>query len=238
MKKIYLLIIFSFFLGEAFSQNDNSDVKTDDNFGPNKTYFVHSYMNLGFVTPPNSGNDVDFIYGKSHSFSYGIKYKYKIINIFSIGLGVNYNYQSWHLKQNSTKLIPNNVLYDKEKISINNIGAEFFLRFNYGVRKNTLGNYFDIAPYFEYAFNTKRKITIKSEEQDNILGEKYLTQTNVNLNYIQKINYGMQIKLGFERVALFAKYRFSDIFTNDFKKNVSTTELARLIVGIDISLHE
>jgi len=235
MKVLSLIFIISFTSFYGLAQENISI--TEDNFGPNKTNFVHSYINFGFMSPPNSGDGAEIIYGKSHSFIYGIKYKYKILNAISIGLGINYNYQTWHLKQDISKIIPSNILYNKEKICSNNVGGEFFMRINIGERTNTIGNYIDIAPYGEWGFNNSHKITNNSDN-NTPLGEEYNTITNINLNYIENFNYGLQLKIGLGRIALTGKYRLSNMFTENFKILVSSTELPRLIIGIEIGLHE
>jgi len=237
MKRLSFIFIISFISLYGFSQ-ENITNKTDDNFGPNKTHFAHSFVNIGFMSPPKDGEGADIIYGKSHSFTYGIIYTYKIANAFSIGLAINYNYQTWSLKQDISKVIPTNTLYDKEKISSNNICGEFFLRLNIGKRKNSIGNYIDIAPYGEWVYNTSRKTTTISNNINNPLGEEYNTTTNVNLNYLENINYGMKLKIGLGRIAFTGKYRFSNIFTNYFKSSVSSTEFPKLIIGLEIGLHE
>jgi len=237
LKHLLLIFIISFISISSFSQETGMN-KADDNFGPNKTHFAHSFVNFGFMSPPKEGEGADIIYGKSHSFTYGIKYKYKIANAFSIGLGVYYNYQTWHLKQDSSKVIPNNILYDKEKITSNNVGGEFFLRFNVGKRNNTIGNYIDLAPYGVWTYNTSRKITVNSNNPIDPLGEEYNTTTNVNLNYLENFNYGMQLRIGLDRIAITGKYRLSNIFASYFKTAISHTELPRLIIGLEIGLHE
>lgn len=235
MKKITLLFILSWISIISFSQN--SITNKTNNFGPNKTHFIYSFIGLGIMSPPKAGEGADIIYGNSKSFIYGIKYKYRISNIFSVGTGLNYNFQSWHLQQNNNKIIPTTELYDKEKIVTNNFGSEFFIRINIGKRDSTIGRYIDIAPYGEWAFKTSRETKIISSN-NTFLGEEYNTTSNINLNYIGKFNYGLQLKFALGRFALTGKYRLSNLFTNDFKTSVSNTELPRLILGIEIGLHE
>ncbi len=236
IKKYYIILFFSIISLYTFSQEN---VKTNtSNFGQNKKHFAYSFINFGFIIPPSEGNGADIIYGQSHIFTYGIKYKYKINNIFSIGTGINYNSQIWNLQQNSSKTIPNNIIYDKEKIQLNNIGTETFLRFNIGKRNNSIGNYIDISPYAELSYKTKHETVINSINSNNILGEEYNVTTNVHLNYIENFNYGIKLIFGLGRVSFFGKYRISNIFTPEFKTSISNTELNRLIIGLEIGLHE
>jgi len=231
MKKLIFFLLISTISIFSFSQ------ETKSTFGTNNTYFIHSYVGFGFMSPPKYGEGADIIYGKSNSFIYGIKYKLKVSNVISFGIGINYNYQAWKLKQTNNKKIPVNTLYDKEKIIINNIGGEFFIRFNVGKRDSSIGNYIDISPYGEWAYRSARETKLNSSN-GTVLGEDYNVTTNVNLNYIEKINYGLQLKFALGRIALVGKYRLSDLFTEDFKSSISKTELPRLIIGIELGLHE
>ena len=236
MKKYYLMFFLSIISLYAFSQ-ENEESNTS-NFGPNKKHFAYSFVNLGFITPPNDGDGANIIYGKSHIFTYGIKYKFKINDVFSIGAGINYNLQVWHLQQNDSKKIPNNIIYDKEKIKLNNIGTEAFFRFNIGKRNNSIGNYIDISPYTEWTYKTEHETVINSKNSNTTLGEEYNVTTNVHLNYIENFNYGLKLSVGLGRVSIFGKYRISNIFTTDFKTSISNTELNRLVIGFEIGLHE
>lgn len=237
MKRLSILFFINFISIYVFSQKDITN-KIDNNFGSNKKHFAYSYIGIGFMTPPTEDEGANIIYGKSHTFTYGIKYKYKIANVFSIGLGINYNYQTWHLKQDESKLIPDNILYDKEKISTNNIASEVFFRFNFGKRDNSIGNYIDIAPYGEWVYKSERELTLSSANSNLTIGEEYNVITNVHLNYVNRYNYGLKLRFGLGRLSIFGKYRMSDFFTQDFKSSLSNTELDRLVVGIEIGLHE
>jgi len=236
MKKYYIILFF--FINSIYTFSQENVKSNTSNFGQNKKHFAYSFVNFGFITPPSEGNGADIIYGQSHIFTYGIKYKYKINDIFSIGAGINYNSQIWYLQQNSSKIIPNNIIYVKEKIQLNNIGAETFLRFNIGKRNNSIGNYIDISPYGEWSYKTKHETVTNSTNSNIILGEEYNVITNVNLNYIEIFNYGIKLSVGFGRVSIFSKYRISNIFIPEFKTLINNTELNRFVLGFEIGLHE
>ncbi len=238
--KITLLILF---IGNfSFAQTKdtvsiNKKHKKEILFGANKTHYVHAYFNFMFATPPDEGNDADIFYGKSHSVSYGVRYRFKIADFFAIGAGLNYTYYAWHFKQTDTKRIPTSVIYDKEKLKINTLGADVFLRFNFGKRNNTVGNYLDLGGYGDWDFYDSREFTnyVNLTSPDG-----YSTNTGINskLNYLNKINYGAEIRAGYGKVVLFTKYRLSNLFTNEYKNTVSSTELPRLTIGIEIGFHK
>ncbi len=239
--KILKILLFFLFIGNfAFGQTeDTTKVKKKHEvfFGPNETHYVHAYFNFLFATPPDEGNDADIYYGKSHSVSYGIRYRFKIADFFAVGAGINYTYYAWHFKQNETKQIPTSTIYDKEKIKINALGADVFLRFNFGKRHNSVGNYADLGVYGDWDFYDSRQYTdfVNITDPDG-----YSTNTGINskLNYLSKINYGPELRLARGKVVLFGKYRLSDLFTQEYKTAVSSTELPRLTIGLEIGFHK
>lgn len=235
MKKIFTIMLALLISFAAFSQEDEEG---GDKFGANKTHFVHSYLSLGFMTPPVEGEGADILYGKSHIFTYGVRYKLKLADFFALGAGLNYTYQVWHMDQVDTKIIPTNVLYDKEKIMSNNLGGDAFLRINIGKRSNKIGNYIDLGVYGEWAFSTKKKITNYFENPDVVTSSEYATAVYMNLNYMQKINSGLETRIAYGRYVLFGKYRMTDLFTQDFKNIVGSTELPRLVIGLEIGFHK
>jgi len=236
MKNLFILLLALMFALPGFSQEEG---EKEDKFGANKTHFVHSYLSLGFMTPPAEGEGADILYGKSHSITYGVRYKFKLADFFALGAGINYTYNVWHLDQNDTKTIPTPITYDKEKILSNNLGGDAFLRFNIGKRNNTVGNYIDLGGYGEWAFGTRSKVTTNFDDPNVVNSAEYATATLINLNYTEKINYGLSARIGYGKFVLFGKYRMSDVFTENFKASIdSETELPRLIIGLEIGFHK
>lgn len=237
MKKILTILLALIISFASFSQ-DEENTKSVKKFGPNGTNFLHSHFSLGFMLPPSEGDGADILYGKSHTFTYGIRYKLRLADFFALGAGINYTYQAWHMDQNDTKVIPDTILKDKEKILTNNLGGDVYLRFNIGKRKNTVGNYIDLGAYGEWAYGSSWKVTNDQEDPNDPLGFEYTTGTAYKLNFIEKINYGLQARIGYGKFVLFGKYRMSDIFTREFKDAVSDSEYPRLIIGLELGLHK
>ena len=142
------------------------------------------------------------------------------------------------MDQVASKLVPDNSIYDKEKIMSNNLGGDIFMRFNIGKRTTKVGNYIDLGGYGDWAYRTSREVTVDAVDPNDPIGSEYSTSTNFRLNYLEKINYGLQARIGYGKFVLFGKYRLSDMFTDEFKTAVSPTDLPRLIMGIEIGLHK
>ncbi|MCF6366003.1 MAG: PorT family protein [Bacteroidales bacterium] len=238
-KAIFILIVCIYsFSGIAQETKDDNKNKSEKKFGANNTHYVHSYLNIGFMMPLTEGEGADILYGKSHTFTYGARYKFKIADFFALGTGINYTYKVWHLSQVDTKVVPGDMMYDKEKIRTNNLGGDVFIRFNIGKRDNTIGNYIDLGAYGEYAYAISREVTINANDPNNPLGSEYITVTYFHLNYLEKLNYGLQARLGYGKFVLFGKYRMSNLFTDNFKTAISTSEFPRLIIGLEMGMHK
>ncbi len=246
MKTLKIILFFLLTSNVIFGQTeDTTSVPTKIlpkkhkkvEFGPNKTHYVHAYFNFLFATPPKEGTDADIFYGKSHSISYGVRYRFKITGFFAVGAGLNYTYYAWHFKQDDTKKIPTSTIYDKEKIKINALGGDVFLRFNFGKRKNSVGNFVDIGVYGDWDFYDSRQF---SDFVNFTSPDGFSTNTGINskLNYLTKLNYGPELRLGYGKIVLFGKYRLSNLFTPEYKTAVSSTELPRLMIGIEIGFHK
>jgi hypothetical protein len=233
--KLLLALAFVFIIGTAFSQDEDDSTS---NFGVNSRHYVHGYINTGFMLSPSEGEGGDIIYGKSHSITPGIRYKLKLNNVFAVGASLNYTYNIWHIKQTDQKVIPNDVLYDKQKLLNHNIGADAFLRFNIGKRGNTIGNFIDIGAYGEWAYRSSHKYYVNVDMTGDPRAFDYYVTIQKHLSFINKLNYGLTARLGYGRIIVFGRYRMTDMFTQNFKDAISSTELPRLIIGIELGLHK
>jgi len=234
--KQFIIVLSILFVGfSAFAQDDDIGGK----FGANKTHFVHSHLSLGFMMPLPEGEGMDLLYGKSHSITYGVRYKLRIADFFALGAGLNYTYNVWHIDQNDSKSIPSNILFDKEKIYSNNLGGDAYIRFNVGKRTNTIGNFIDLGGYGEWAYGRLWKTTINNDDTENPLFSEFTTTTSHKLDWLEKINYGLSARIGYGKFVIFGKYRLSDVFTKDFKEDLATdVEFPRLIIGFEIGFHK
>lgn len=242
MKKLLIVFYITIFSFNAFSQEVLMDTSSEGvygspvKFGPNKTHYLHSFVGLGFAASPAEGKGADILYGSSHSLEFGYRYKIKFAEFLAMGLDLSYIYQAYHIKQTDEKTIPNPVIHDKEKFKLNNINSAVFFRINYDKRGNIIGKFIDLGAYGLFTYHVNRLYGDFSVN-NAVSGGDYVVVSEKNLNYFENLNYGAFARFGFEKFVVFGKYRLSNMFTPDFKSYVSTAELPRLEIGIEMSLY-
>jgi len=231
MKKFILLLIILISTEYSFSQSVlmEQDVKKDSilpKFGKNYKNYYHFFVGLGAIIgqPDSAGSNIK--YGFSNNINFGYRYKLRLCNLYSIGFEIAYNNYAFNLKQDSSKVLPNKLLHDKEKLTFNNIGLGIYNRFNFGKRGNRIGNYLDIGAYGDWICGVKH---FMKDEQSN---GNIIKTTISHLKYYETFAYGVSASIGFNWFALTAKYRISDMFV----KSYNYPELPRLTVGIQLGL--
>lgn len=239
---VFVLFIFSINKGRAQSILMEEDVNADTiplSSGPNMKNFTHTYFRYGFALGKADSAGVEVLPGASAGFTFGIRYKRRFSNFYSLGFDVNYNNINYRLKQDSSKRFPDPVLHDKEKIAFNNLGFELYNRFNFGKRGNILGTFIDLGGYGDWAFSVKHYYK-DIPEIASIIGANSVEVTNSRLVFVNPFNYGAGLKIGMNRYVIFAKYRLSNLFKDNFivayPALTVNPELPRIIVGIEIGL--
>ncbi|MBN2891112.1 MAG: hypothetical protein JXL97_04525 [Bacteroidales bacterium] len=241
MKQISLIIIISALSLNIFAQKDIVYEKVDEydyfetqNYGVNGKHFLWGYYDVSFYTPNPFENQIGIKYGSSYSLTYGFKYKLKIFNWFSTGLDVNYNIHNFSFKNQFLSTYPSSA-NTSEKLVLNNIGSEFYLRFFIGKHGNTMGKYFDLGAYGTYNFSNRHILKIKNATPNYFFANQQKI-VNKNLAYIENIQYGGVLRIGYNGYAIVAKYRFSDLFSNDFLQIVTPNDLPRFTIGFELSI--
>lgn len=240
---IISMLFFCFSIGNGrgwaqtilLEQDVNADTLSPT-AGPNMKNYTHSYFRYGFVLGKSDSAGTEIKPGYSNEFTFGVRYKRRVSNFYSLGFDVFYNNINYHLKQDSSKIFPNPVLHKKEKLAYNNFGAEIYNRINFGKRGNIIGNFIDLGGYGEWGF------TIKHFYRDELAvaqtGASVRDVTNKRLLYTNNLNYGAAARFGIGRYVIYGKYRLSDIFKEDYlaQTGLNYAELPRIIVGIEIGL--
>ena len=213
-------------------------------FGPNLKYFGHFYGGFGLIAgAAEAGSEIDHL--KSHEFVMGYRYKYKVGKVYALGFDGTVTFQSIFLEQHPGKILPNPVLHDQEKYKFTNVGLSFYNRFTWDKRGNYVGNFIDLGVYGNLMpFKTH---IYKDDHLFGIVGPldgvKEIKVRETGLKYVSDTNYGVLVRLGFNRYVLYGNYRLSDLFDSGY--GVGTVdggikvypELPRLSIGFQIGIH-
>ncbi len=242
MKKTLIFLSILLFYITSFSQNtsDNESYtggKYSPEYGPDKKHFFHSFISYGFYVSKSEGEGVDILYGYSNSFTFGLRYKYEFSGHLAVGIETGYEYTTFKLKQEKSKLVPDTAIHDKEKFKLNNWNFGLFFRIKYREKRNTAGNFIDIGMFGNWLFDVKHQYSENVDLSNQPAGYKKLKIKHDDLNYFSKFHYGTMLKIGFSNFVIYGKYRLSDLFTKSLKTEIADVELPRLELGIQIGFH-
>jgi hypothetical protein len=193
--------------------------------GPNRKHYVHPLISFGFCADAGEkGATVN--QPRVDQFSLGVRYKRRVAEHFALGWELLYNVNDFSLKQKSGKTLPDTLLYTKQRMIFYNAQGGLYMRFNFGRRGNTIGNYIDLAAYGDAVF--AHTLYSKYSLPDNSV----IRARRNKLDYFQRFNYGAQLRLGYKHMLLYGQYRISDLFY----PSLNMAELPRITVGVQFIL--
>jgi hypothetical protein len=167
------------------------------------------------------------IYGPSVNLGFGMRFKYKVSNIFSLGYEIENQFADYKLRQEDGKILPDTIQNDMARFDFSSLSVGFFNRFNFDPsRGNFLGTFLDIGIAGEVHYSIK--YITKNDGPDGTL----LKTTLRHLNYANGFNAKAFARLGFSHFSLFASYRILDIF----KSSYNYPDLPRVAAGIDLAV--
>ena len=238
MKKFCLLLLTSCFLflfGNAQEVLLHEEVTADTitpTFGPNYRNFLHSFMGYGATFGGTEGPGTAIRYGNSGNFLFGLRYKYRVSNFFSWGTDAYYSGLFYAIKQDSSKVFPDTLINDKERLTFHNLSIAPYLRFNLEKKRgNRVGNFIDIGAYGEWTFR------LSQFTRNKLPDGRVVRATATGLDYYHALNYGAMARLGFNRWIFFASWRFSDLFKTSKTHPFLPPELPRLTVGVQVGFY-
>lgn len=183
--------------------------------------------------------DNDSIRAKSGSFTFHAGYTifHRITNKVRIGYNIDYAYDSFGIRQDSAKnLLSLGYENDKQRLAFSQLKLGPALRFNIGKTGNKIGKYIETGGFFGHTFAssiwTKNKVDPTLNNGGEILESKLK-----KLDYLNRLSYGLNLRVGLNTVNLWFQYRLSSIFVpsdNIYNGNV-LPELPRLSLGIGFS---
>ena len=236
----YILIILFLSISTIYSQhillseftpNDFSDVDLGN--GPNRKYFIYSFIGFGNKTKLLNVNNENFLPLKSSiDLKTGTIYRLKVNKI----LGLIYDLtliSSWNkLNLDKDPEIPIASLgLKKAKYIYHQISNALAFQINFKPKRgNQLGKYLDLGVYGSYNFS--RRFMYQLEIADISKNAKI---TMKKLSYLNPFEYGFTLRLGNVKNCIFSRYRLADIFNDN--NSFTSLELPRLTIGLEILLY-
>ena len=195
--------------------------------GPNLKLYTHFFLGYGFVAGASEPG-AKIKYGFSNDLSFGMRRKRKISALYSLGFDFFYHVTAFHLVQDSTKILPNGLLHDKEKFKFNMFSLGFYNRFNFDTKRgNYMGNFIDIGIAGDWNF------LINAISKDQVKGGNLIKIRMSKLGYTNPMNYHLYTRIGFNRFIFTASYRMNDLF----KPAYNFPELPRLTAGFEVGFY-
>jgi hypothetical protein len=198
--------------------------------GPNKDYYGHLYFGYGFIVGESESDSASIIAGKSSAFNLGWLWKWRISKYYELGFDVSYHYSSFHLAQDSSKIVPTRLIHKREKIVFNNLQVVPFQRFKFRNRYHSNGTFIDLGGYAGWNYRIKNQTV----ERNKTPGAGKTKTVNLNLQYTEDFSYGLMAPLGFNRFMFYGRYRLSDLFRDED----NLPEFPRFEVGLNIGIHQ
>ena len=170
-------------------------------FGKNRKHYFSSFVGVSILPTQIDSDSVQLKTGNSTLVTAGFYYKYKVSKVYSL-VGSFYYGQSVY-KFETEKDVKYN------KLKANDVRLELANRFNFGKRGNVVGNYIELGVSGSYVYSTK--LQTKRIVDDPSVNYETLELELTGLKYIQKPNYSVHARLGFNKIAITADYRLSDL---------------------------
>lgn len=189
----------------VLEQDVNADTTIPD-FGKNRRHFVGSFVDFGFIAGQTTGGDSipENRMGSSWNLKYGVNYKLKVSNLYSILLQGSYQRSAFYFKSEDPVL--------SSKLITNDAAAEFSNRFNFGRRGDMIGYYLELGASAAYTFMNKSKTV---EEAPDGAGHNKIKTSLHGLDFIEPMAYSAHARIGLNRFVLFGDYRLTDKLKSD-----------------------
>ena len=241
MKKCISLICFILAFGITTSSKAqlvllDEDVTLDtvpSNFGINQKHYAAFAMGYGQVIG-NPEFGLTKISPLSNQFEIGVRYKRRLFNFLALGADLTLFRTAYLIEQSGAKFFPNSNANDREKFVYESFNLGAFVRINIGPHRNSHGTFIDLGGYGE-AHARIRHIAIQKDNLAQVGESERRRIVNRRLTYTLPYNYGFYGRIGYEGIALFARYRGSQLF-DAAVLGLPTPSYPRITIGLTLSV--
>ncbi len=208
---------------ENANNNDKKKVK-------NHYFRSNCYIGVSFMVPEHSDDYYRIWGGNTYHLDIGLQERYRVTRHFSLLGTLQYSFYNYRMKDlTESPAFANEVIghtieansLSKQVYRSNNIGAGLYTRFYLAPAKqhtNTSGLYIDCGVQGDFSYS--RFFKTKSNSHGK---EKYRDGYAFN-----PFNASACVRLGWNKIAIVAHYRFTDVFNKD----VIPMDLPPLSIGI------
>lgn len=202
-------------------------------FGRNRLLYAHPLVKIGVFAPIyEKGGRTNLL---STSVSGELRGKFKICKWNALTLDVGYRCDRWLINQDDTSYLPTYTgsRHKRERLSTQNITFAFCDRINFDRRGNILGLYVDLGVYGDYAFRAAHVYSDEYYDSNSPVATHVKTRVKLtHLQYINRFNYGLTARIGWEWASVFAMYRVTDLIID--QPQTDYPDMPRLVIGIEM----
>ncbi|MFZ7115508.1 MAG: hypothetical protein ACO1G9_09045 [Bacteroidota bacterium] len=193
--------------------------------GPNQKKFTQGMMKFGFVLPSSDRQEI--IAGNSVSWGIGLRKKFKVSPMYSLGWEFQMDFTSVKLKNTPGALSSYGTPIDVRRFDVSAISLGQFNRFNFDVnRGNFMGTFLDLGVTGKYCL-------LMSEVYKYDTGYGTARTEVDDLDYVKKLQAEVFARFGYSHISLWASYRFTDLFKSKFQMQ----EMPQVILGLEFGLY-
>ena len=218
---VFILVFFGHYL---FAQDYVVDEKFDpDNYSNDTTYFENFSLIVGWGSFINENSLGELIEPQgSNYFEFKYQYYIKFFKGCKIAIGSGYNLEAFQLKNDSSTLYLDSVFHQKRKFRFQNITTNVGIKL-YSNKKQSISTFVQMGVYYEFGI---RSAYITRDE----VSEMSLRSRIIRLPFVNLYNYGLEVRLGYGRIAGFLRYRL----TNKIKDSSGYSLLPAVNFGIQL----
>ena len=202
---------------EVIMEQDVNKDTVVSTFGKNKQRYFGSNFGLGVPIENSTGNE-SLKRTATYMFHYGVYYKIKASNFYSVVGQASYQKQIYSFEVSSP-----DVFY--EELALNNASLALLNRFNFGKRGNFIGYYLALGASVDYNFRNKMRTKTEALPENDF---EYYKVSAFKLDYINRLNYNAEVQVGINKLVLFGKYRLSDVIDSKKGYNLPPTTVGVL----------
>ena len=180
-------------------------------FGPNRSVYVYPLVKIGLFTPPYEKGGITNFW--SSTVSGEVRTKAKICKWNALVLDIGYRCDRFIISQKDTSYLPTySGKHKRERLSTHNVTFSLCDRINFGRRGNIQGIYLDFGFYGDYVVRAAHFFVEEYYDSNSpVAGHVKLKVRNTDLPFINRLNFGLTARYGWEWGSVFAMYRISDL---------------------------